>query len=161
MSLELIRVRDPKAGAIVGDPLLDARGPGRRPGSVGEVVGHSSILVPGEQDVSQRDVEKRGSHGQEDARYLDHFGAAPDCSSDGLYELKEGWTIGADCVDNTGLPASPGGHREFREIIHMDRPDAVVATSTHREDREVSEQPGDVVDEHAVGAEQEAGRSTA
>src|ERR1039458_1760432 len=116
MSLELIRVRDPKAGAIVGDPLLDARGPGRRPGSVGEVVGHSSILVPGEQDVSQRDVEERGSHGQEDARYLDHFGAAPDCSSDGLYELKEGWTIGADCVDNTGLPASPGGHREFREI---------------------------------------------
>src|ERR1035438_7634588 len=52
---------------------------------------------------------------------------------------------GADCVDNTGLPASPGGHREFREIVHMDRPDAVVATSTHREDRAASEQPGDVV----------------
>ena len=66
--------------------------------------------------------------------------------------------LGTDRVDDAILAGHPHLQAQLGQVVDVDPTDPVVAPATDREHREVSEQPGDVVDQHAVAAEED-GRS--
>jgi hypothetical protein len=72
---------------------------------------------------------------------------------DGADHLPERHRLGAYRVDGGILDAAADG--QPGQVIDVDGPDPVLAAAADREDRQVAQQPRDVVDEHVASAEQD------
>ncbi len=82
---------------------------------------------------------------------------AADHVPDHAHQLDEGRALRADRVGHAVAPLGTLGHAQLGQVVDVDGPDAVVAPAPHREGGQVSEEPGDVVDEHPVATEQDGG----
>ena len=71
-------------------------------------------------------------------------------------ELEEGRPLGSDRRRSRCRSCSaPLADAELGQVVDVDGPDPVVAPAADGEDRQAAQQPGDVVDEHAVAAEED------
>ena len=129
-------------------------GPCGRPVGVGQAGGHGPVLVRGQQDV----VERQPRHRDRTApptRDVDDRGTGN--------RPPHGWTdtssrkvgLSGPTASVTLSAASAPRHTEPGQIIDVDAADPVVPPPPDREQRQVAEEPGDVVDEHAVAAEED------
>jgi hypothetical protein len=80
---------------------------------------------------------------------------AADGRAEGIDQLPEGERLRADRVEHDGVGACAEGDAQPGKVIDVDRTHPVGAEPAHREDRHVTQQPGNVVDQHAVAAEQD------
>ena len=77
--------------------------------------------------------------------------AARICRTSSRKVGRSGPTASMTVVERVGA----GGDGERGQVVDVDRPDPVVAPAAYGEHREVAEQPGDVVEQHPVAAEQD------
>src|ERR1022692_1456294 len=74
---------------------------------------------------------------------------------DGVDQLYEGWPFWTHRVGHAILALERLLKTEAREIVNVDPPDPVVASAANGEGGKMAQQPGDVVDQHAVATEQD------
>src|SRR5262245_39686946 len=105
----------------------------------------------------KRQSENPGSYGDELGRHADDLGMAADSILDGAGQAVEGRPVGSDGVDDGRSSRRPSLRAQPRQVIDVDRADAVLAGAAHGEHRETAQKPRDVIDENTVAAEQDRG----
>ena len=101
--------------------------------------------------------EGAGEEGHGGTRDVDQARPAADRAPDFADEFGEGRPFRTDGVGDAVVRLPRLGQAEVGQVIDMDAPDPVVASTADCEDREPAEQPGDVVEQDAVTAEEDGG----
>ena len=140
---------------MVGQPGRQGRGARGGTIGVGQAGRHGPILVGGEQHIVQDEPEDAGKEGHGGTRHVDQAGPAADRTPDFADELGEGRAFRTDGVGDAVVRLPCLGQTEARQVVDMDAPDPVVASTADREDGEPAKQPGDVVEQHAVTTEED------
>ena len=89
------------------------------------------------------------------ARGRDGHGCRP--LADGLDELGEGRPLGADGVGHAVVRLRCLRQAQGCEVVDMDAPDPVVAPAADGKDGQPAQEPGDVVEQDPVAAEEDGG----
>ena len=141
-------------GRCVGsEPVAEPRGAGRGAFGDEEAGGEPGDLLGGEQDVAEEDADDAREREREARRQMHDVRTAAERALEQAEEFVEGVRLGADGVDHGVFVAEGGIHGEGGHIFDVDGAHAVAAVAGDGEDREAPQQPGDVVDEHVLAAE--------
>ena len=81
-------------------------------------------------------------------------GPAADGVTYGADEFGEGRPLRTHCVGDAVVRLDRLGQAEARQVVDVDAADPVVPPASDGEDGQPAQQPGDVVEQHAVATEQ-------
>ena len=135
-----------KAMEPVAGPLVSA--------SPSAMARYSSPVSSTSRSTSPRAEARGGTSGAGDA---DDHAPAADGAAEKLHELHEGRPLGTHRVGHRVGPIGPRLDGQRGQVIDVDGADPVLAAAPDREHRQVAQEPGDVVEQHPIAAEEDRG----
>jgi len=155
VALEFVGVSESQRRPIVGQPVREGGGPGGGSLRVGQTVGHCSVFITSQQHVTERRSHDPGEERKDEPGNPDQHRTTPDDLPDGSDQLNEGGSLGSYGVAHAIKAFGAFLKTELGEIVDVNCSDAVVTSTAYGENRKMTKQPGDVIDQDAVTAEED------
>ena len=135
-------------------PLRQLGGAGGWRRDAQEVPHETFDLWFGHDDIANKSAHQGADRVGEDGRHRNDGARFSDSLSDGANEFPVGEALWSDRIDGYVFMHVALCHGKRGEVIDIDGLKAVVAPPEHAEDRQVSKEPRDVVDEDVLVAEE-------